>query len=322
MDVVVVSDIHFACPDETVRGDFQARVISNPLLRLGYRFYRRYLWLRDPFAHNHMLDAFLTRAGEPDLVIANGDYSCDSAFIGVSDSAACRSASCCLTRLREAFRGRFHASLGDHELGKMSLLGGAGGLRLNSWRVATQQLELPPLWQVQAGRYVLVGIVSSLVALPVFEPELLPEEKPEWERLRAQHLEEIREAFAAIEAGQRVLLFCHDPSALTFLLEEDWMKERIGLIEHTIIGHLHSPSIFWTGQALAGMPRLSFLGNTIRRYSTALREARCWNSFRVRLCPSLTGIQLFKDGGFLRITLDVDGTRPAMFEAVPLRWAG
>ena len=40
-----------------------------------------------------------------------------------------------------------------------------------------------------------MGFVSSLVALPVFAEEMLPAERPEWERLRAEHLGELRRAF-------------------------------------------------------------------------------------------------------------------------------
>jgi hypothetical protein len=47
--------------------------------------------------------------------------------------------------------------------------------------------------------------------------------------------------------------------------------------------------------------------------STALGEARHWKPFRVRLCPSLSGIELLKDGGFLTAELDADARQPAKF---------
>jgi len=74
-----------------------------------------------------LLDGFLDRAGTPDWVIANGDYSCDSAYLGLSDPAAYESAALCLQRLRDRFAGRLLAIMGDHELGKRSMAGGFGG---------------------------------------------------------------------------------------------------------------------------------------------------------------------------------------------------
>ena len=150
----------------------------------------------------------------------------------------------------------------------------------------------------------MLGIVSSLVALPVFEAEILPAERPEWERLRAEHLAEIRRAFAALRPDQRVLLFCHDPTALPFLWREEAIRSRLPQIELTIIGHLHSNLVFWKSRLLAGMPPIRFLGHTVQRFSTALSEARRWRPFHVRLCPALAGIELLKEGGYCTIELD------------------
>ena len=47
---------------------------------------------------------------------------------------------------------------------------------------------------------------------------------------------------------------------------------------------------------------------------TALNEARKWKEFRVRLCPSLAGIVLLKDGGFLTVQLDAEARSPAKFQ--------
>ena len=155
-----------------------------------------------------------------------------------------------------------------------------------------------PFWQLEIGSYVLLGFVSSLVALPVFAADTLPAERPEWERLRAEHLAEIRRAFAALQPGQRVLLFCHDPTALPFLWREESIRARLPQIEQTIIGHLHSNLVLWKSRLLAGMPPIRFLGHTVQRLSTALNEARHWRPFHVRLCPALAGIELLKDGGY------------------------
>src|SRR5437764_15033533 len=86
--ILILSDIHYACDAERQRRGHETRVIANPLLRRAVRAYRYYIWLRDPFAHNHLLDAFLRRADSPDWVVANGHDSCGPEFGGVSDTAA------------------------------------------------------------------------------------------------------------------------------------------------------------------------------------------------------------------------------------------
>jgi len=317
----VVSDIHYAGPAEQARRGYEDRAVANPLLRLGLWTWRRYFWLRDPFAHNHRLDWFLEQAAGADFVVANGDYSCDSAFIGVADDAAFASAQECLGRLRTAFGDRLETAIGDHELGKTSFFGGAGGVRFASWERTVRELRIPPFWSRRAGRYVLLGVTSNLLALPVFDPDILPNERPAWERERAAHLAEIRAAFGALNTEDRVLLFCHDPTALPFLHDEAVVRERLGQIELTLVGHLHSPFVLWQGRQLAGVPRVNWLGNTVRRYTNALSRARVWRAFNVRLCPSPAGIQLLKDGGFLRLELDPEAQQPARIIQERMAWS-
>ena len=311
--ILILSDIHYACDAEKQRRGYETRIIENPLLRRAVAVYRHHIWLRDPFAHNHLLDDFLRRADSPDWVVTNGDYSCDTAFVGVSDAAAFESARQCLTKLRDRFGARLRSVIGDHELGKTSLLGGKGGIRLASWRLATTELELQPLWQLEIGNYVLLGVTSSLLAFPVYAPEGRPTERTDWNELREAHLKEIRRAFAALGPAQRVLLFCHDPTALPFLWQEEIIRQKLPQIEQTVIGHLHSSFFFRGSKALAGMPAIRFLGNSIRRMSEALKDARCWRDFKVRLCPSMAGIELRKDGGFYEAKLDETASRPAQF---------
>ena len=311
--IIVLSDIHYAGLAEQARGITESRVQQAALTRWAAKAFRHYIWRRDPLAHNQGVDRFLAACGAPDWVIANGDYSCDTAFIGISDEAACQSTRECLGRLRSAFGERLRVVYGDHELGKMSLFGGQGGMRLASWRRATEELRLPPFWQLALGRYRIMGVVSSLLALPVYEPETLAVELPEWQRLRAHHIAEIGAAFASLGKHERVLLFCHDPTALPFLWGEAAVRSRLELIAQTFIGHLHSDLFLWNSRLLAGIPSISFLGNSIRRMSAALREARHWRGFKVRLCPALTGIELFKSGGFYEIQLPLsdDAAAPA-----------
>ena len=317
--VLVVSDIHYACEAEKQRRGHETRIITNPLLRRAVQSYRHHIWLRDPFAHNHLLDDFLARADSPDLVITNGDYSCDTEFIGMCDNAAFESARQCLTRLRDRFGPNLRSVIGDHELGKMSLFGGKGGFRLASWHRATTELALQPFWRTDIGHYVLIGVTSSLLAFPVYLPEALPDERNDWAALREAHLSEIRRTFAALEAQQRVLLFCHDPTALPFLWRDDTVRKKLPQVEQTIIGHLHSDFFYRKSRWLAGMPAIRFLGNSIRRMSQALNEARCWRGFKVKLCPSLAGIELLKDGGYCELRIGEHASRQAEFHFRRLR---
>jgi hypothetical protein len=312
--LAILSDIHYASAAEQARGDaYEYCGVANPVTRRLLKTFRRHVWLHRPLRQNHLLDQFLERAGSPDLVVAIGDYSCDSAFVGVSDDAVCQSVRECLEKLRGRFGDRFHAVIGDHELGKFSFVGRRGGLRLASCQRAHRELGLEPFWRVELGRRVLIGVASSLVALPVYQAEMLAEERAGWEQLRAEQLARIREAFGALEPDQRVLLFCHDPTALPFLWREEAVRARLPQIEQTVIGHLHSNVILWKSRVLAGMPVIPFLGHSIRRMSAALNEARHWKPFRVRLCPALAGLELLKDGGFLTAELDLDTREPARF---------
>lgn len=319
--LLVVSDIHHAAAVERSRQGYEIACAPNWPVRQLVRAYRGCVWLRDPLGTGAFLEEFLIRSGEPDLVIANGDFNADTRFVGVSDDAAFASAEECLGKLRARFGERLHATIGDHELGKVSLVGGHGGLRLASWPRVTAGLGLRPFWRHEWGRHVFLGVTSTLLSLPVFEREMLPGERAEWEALRAKHLEEVRAAFAGLSPHQRVLLFCHDPTALPFLARQPEVRDRLGQIEATVIGHLHSPLVLRTGRALAGMPPIRFLGVSVRRMSTALNEAKLWRSFNVRLCPSLTGIQLLKDGGWLTVKLDADARQPVMFRFHPLPWS-
>ena len=109
-----------------------------------------------------------TSAGSPDWVIANGDYNCDTDFVGLSAEPAMQSAKECLGKLQAKFGPRFRPTMGDHELGKMSLLESRGGIRLESLRRA-RELGIEPLWRLDLGNRVLLGVTSTLIALPLFE---------------------------------------------------------------------------------------------------------------------------------------------------------
>lgn len=320
MRFLICSDIHYASDLEKQRGSYEINAISSPFQRLLVRFYRHYVWLRNPFGHNHLLDRVLNPPFEPDWVVANGDYSCDSAFVGVSDPAAFASARECLSALRNRYSDRFSAVYGDHELGKVSLCSGKGGLRLRSFEVAQADLELEPIWTKRVGKYLLVGITSSLAAMPVFLRETLADEKGQWEEHARKHLAEIEKVFSSLSSRDRVILFCHDPTALPFLAQVPAVRERQAQIERTVIGHLHSPVILRQSHLLSGIPKISFCGPTVLRNTSALSQAKAWRGFKILLCPSLPGLQLTKKGGFYEMILDPSGERDAQFELHSIRW--
>ena len=169
--ILILSDLHYAGAAEQIRRDFEWCDIPNPWLRGLAKQYYRHLWMRDPLAHNGQLDRFLGHSEPPECVIANGDFSCDSAFVGLSDDAALASAQECLDKLRTKFGDRFHATIGDHELGKTGLFGTRGGMRLASWTRTVDDLRLAPCWRVTLGNYVLLGVTSSLIALQTYSNE-------------------------------------------------------------------------------------------------------------------------------------------------------
>jgi hypothetical protein len=318
--VAIISDIHYASEAEKARG----HTILDPIQPLWRRqmvyYFRHWFWQRDAFAHNHLLDRFLAETTEADLCVANGDFCCDSAYLGLTDEPTFQSAIECLQGLRAAFGARFHATFGDHEIGKKMLAADIGGLRLKSYGRAKEELGLLPLWSLEVGRYVLIGITSTLVAMPVYEGEALEEEISEWRRLSEEHMKGIRDIFSNLKPGQRVLLFCHDPTALPFLWHDETIRNKLPQIERTIIGHLHSKCMLWQSRLLSGMPVIKCLGHTPRRLSSALREARHWKPFKILLCPSPPGTQLLKDGGYYFAHLDPEAQRPAQFSFRPLTW--
>ncbi len=318
--LALLSDVHHAGPREQAVGDdFELRDVTNPLLRFALRQYRRQIWLRYPLRQNGQLDRFLAATTAADYVIANGDYSCDIGACGLSDEGALESAQAFAGKLRAKFGDRSRLNWGDHELGKRRLVGPGGGMRLRSWERGISELGMPPFWRLDLGQYVLFNCVSSLIALPVFEHDLLPTEYAGWEKLREHHLAEVRAAFASLRPGQRVLFFCHDPTALPFLARDEVIGKRLPQIERTVIGHLHS-NLYWRlSKLLSGMPVVSGLGHSIRRMSRALNEARQWRAFRPLLCPSLAGIELLNDGGYLTVELDAAASQPARFQFHALR---
>lgn len=311
MRLLVLSDIHWAGPGEQARAGHETRVVRNPLLRLTAQLWRRWVWLAEPHAHNYRLPAILQQAGTADRVLVNGDFSLDTGFIGVSDSAAFDSSAECLQLLRAHFGNRLLTTIGDHDIGKTSLFGGAGGLRRRSLERCESELGLPRFWMESTRPdWVLIGITSTLAAWPMFASETPPKECAWWQEQHRSHLAQIATAFASVTPDQKIILCCHDPSALAFLYELPEVRARLNQnqVAATIIGHLHSNLVLAAATALAGCPRISRCGVTARRYTTALQRARCWREFRLQLCPSPPGIQLLKDGGWLTLEFETNNS--------------
>jgi hypothetical protein len=318
--VAILSDIHYAGAAERTRdNDYELRVITNTVLRTAVHVYRHIFWMRYPLNQAPQLERFIAEVGPVDYFVANGDYSCDTGFVGVSDPAAKQSVRECLGKLRRKFGDNARFTIGDHELGKLAFFGGGvGGMRLASWQCATESLGLQPFWQLNIGHYVLMGVASPLIALPANQPDALPEEWPEWLRLRATHLAEIRNAFNALQSDQRVILFCHDPTALPFLWREESVRRRLSQVEQTVIGHLHTRLILWKSRRLSGIPPIQFLGHFVHRFTSALHQASYWWPFRVHLCPALSGTELLNDGGYYTMEIDPTANRFAQFRFHPL----
>src|SRR5262245_24205365 len=98
--LTILSDVHYAGPAEQARGDnYEFRGIRNPLMRFGAWSYRHFIWMRHPLQQGRMLDRFLKEAAPSDHVIANGDFTCNTNSLGVSDDATLESAKECIGKL-------------------------------------------------------------------------------------------------------------------------------------------------------------------------------------------------------------------------------
>jgi len=320
ISLLVLSDIHYTGAAEQARGnDFDLKVIRHPATRALAGTYRHFIWMRDPFVRSPHFEKFLAAAPATDLVVVNGDYTGNTAFIGLSDPAAMASAVECVGKLKAKFGERLHLTIGDHEIGKVVMFSGRGEMSLASWYAATGSLGLKPFWKMEVGNYVLLGVASPLLVLPASRADTRPADWPEWERLRAAHLAEIRAAFDALRPEQRVLLFCHDPTALPFLAAEEAVRRHLPQIEQTIIGHLHTNLLMWKCRTFAGVPTIRFLGHYVKKFTSALNKAQTWRPFNVRLCPALAGIQLLNDGGYYTVELDPAAQQPAKWTFHALR---
>ena len=316
--ILLLSDVHYACAAERLRGDYEARTINHPLLRVLLGAYRRHVWCKDPLSQNRYLTDFLAVATQADLCLGLGDYTCDSAFIGVADDAAMQSASICLNRLRNHFGDRFRGLIGDHDLGKQSLSGRVGGMRLESWQRCCGPLQLESVLHQPVGKVHLVGMNSSLLTLPACWMDFEADQRAAWLALRDRHLQALKGILDGIPGDHRILFFMHDPTGLAMLLEHDWVRRCLPRLDGTWVGHLHSPWVFKASRWLSGMPRIRCMGNAVTKLSAALQQRHLWEPFKVRLVPAPGGIEIAPQGGYGDLRIDPEGKLPPDFCIRPL----
>ena len=313
MRIAVISDFHVMGPREraSAQASYEAlRDDPNPMRRRwrsGLHRVRRRFWNAHPEWRE---EAFLKALAQvqqydPDWVVANGDYGGDHGGVGVSDECTFESASGVIRAIRRRFRGRCRFIFGDHDLGKYSTLLRGGGIRLRSLELGEEHLGIPSFWHERDGEFHLIGINSSLFTLDQFLPEALAHEIPEWEKRRKRHHAEVSEAFSRLPPDARVLLFCHDPSALHVLSGLPEVRGRLGQIERTIIGHLHSPGLLRLARLVPRAPsRWRPRYPVARIIAHGLAGVGSWAQFNPVVCPSTFGTGHHIRGGLLFIEID------------------
>ncbi len=314
MRLAVISDIHVLGPSEHER----ARELTRDLARqhgLVRGVWRRFLhgarnrfWNWRPESRRACFMKALEdmQNWHPDWVIANGDYGGDAEGIGLSHEKTYESAAGVITLMREVFPDRCHFIFGDHDIGKYSTAMRQGGIRLASMDVGEQRLGIRSFWHEQAGSFDLIGINSSLITLDHFLPEALTEEIPEWRRRREEHESRVTETFAALDTNARVILFCHDPSALGILAHNPAIRDKLPQIELTVLGHLHEPRLLSLIQRLPRLPDWTPRYPVARIIREGLRSADTWSLFNPIVCPSPFGTGHHLSGGLLYIEETAD----------------
>ncbi len=317
MKIAVISDIHVLGPRELAAarqahaalGDDVSPMVGRwrrGLHRVRGRLWNGRLELREP-AFRHALARLLEY--DPEWIVANGDFAADYGGVGLSDDATFESAAGAVQLMRELFARRCKFVFGDHDIGKYSTELRGGGIRIDSLERGEKALGIPSFWHVVDEDFHLIGVNSSLFNLELFLPEALIDEVPEWKRRRAEHIEHVRHAFDGLPRHARVILFCHDPSALTLLAQVPVVQRRIAHIELTVVGHLHSPSLLKFAKFAAKSTK-----NWNPKYPVAriiarsLEGVKTWAQFNPVVCPSTFGTGHHVGGGLLLIEREADGT--------------
>ncbi len=315
MRLAVISDIHVLGPSEHERDrevlaalgahrGWARRTWRHVLHRIRRRFWNWHPELRRACFLKALEEM---HAYHPDWVVANGDYGGDAVGVGLSDEATYESAAGVITLIREVFPDRCHFIFGDHDIGKYSTGMRQGGIRLASLDRGEQQLGIRSFWHEQVDGVDLIGINSSLLTLDHFLPEALVEEIPEWHQRRAAHEAQLTATFGELAPDARVILFCHDPSALSLLIGNPAISERRAQIELTVLGHLHEPRLLQLAQRLPRLPDWRPKYPVARILAETIRSAKTWSLFNPIVCPSPFGTGHHLSGGLLYIEQDADG---------------
>lgn len=314
MRLAVISDIHVLGPGEYEKDrDVEANLgAGRGPLRTAWRHFlhgaRRRFWNWRPESRRSCFFKALAdiQAYHPDWLIANGDYAGDAGGVGLSDEATYESAAGVITLIREIFPDRCHFIFGDHDIGKYSTAMQQGGIRLASLDLGEKRLGIRSFWHEELEHFQLIGINSSLITLDHFLPEALTEEIPEWENRRQAHHAQLLETFDQLDPTARVVLFCHDPSALGVLIEEPLIAAKRHQIELTVLGHLHEPRLLTLVQRMPRLPNWKPRYPVARIISEGIRNAKTWSLFNPVVCPSPFGTGNHLSGGLLFIEKDKD----------------
>lgn len=315
MKLAVLSDIHVLGPTELARANasyvelgLDAPPIQRRLRRGLYRVRRR-LWNGHlEWRHTAFMRALEAVADfDPEWIVANGDYGGDYGGTGLSNAATLDSAMIVINLIRERFPARSRFVFGDHDLGKYSTVLREGGIRLGSLEAGEKKLGIPSFWHERDEDFHLIGLNSSLFTLDMFLPEALADEIPEWKRRREEHIEHVRHAFDGLPRKARVILFCHDPSALTALRQVPEIQARVSQVELSVIGHLHSPTLLWLARYAARLGKWKPKYPVARIVAHGLAGVSNWEVFNPVVCPSTFGAGHHVAGGLLFIERDAKG---------------
>jgi hypothetical protein len=315
MRLAVISDCHVLGPIELVRHAETYQNLGQDLTpmrrrwRRGLYRVRRRFWNTHPEMREVAFRNALLQVSEfdPDWVIANGDYGGDHGGVGVSDQATFESAARVVNIIRTLFAQRARFVFGDHDLGKYSTELREGGIRLNSLEIGERKLGIPSFWHERDEDFHLIGVNSSLFTLDLFLPEALASEIPAWRRLREEHIEHVSHAFDGLSDHARVLLFCHDPSALHALRHMPVVNRRLRQIEMTVIGHLHAPGLLKLARLVPAGSKWKPKYPVARIVAQGLEGVRSWKMFHPVVCPSTFGTGHHVRGGILFIEKNEDG---------------
>lgn len=307
---LLFGDVHYAGPAETRRGLTETEMATSWAQKTLVHFYRNFLWLADPIGHAHQFPQLLDSMNQmrADEAVCLGDLSMDTAFVGLSDPASMESAAELVKLVRHKLDAPTTWLMGDHEIGKTSMIGKQGGPRIASFNRWTQELEFPAWWERSIHHWRLIGVCSTLAAFPVYETEFPQSELSAWKELYQSQLSWLQQCFDSIEPRERIILFCHDPSALGFLHALPEIQKKLSQIAVTWVGHMHTPLVEKAASIFSGVPPITQFGTSIRRFSTALQKAAAWKDFRMRLCPSPSGSELLRDGGYFEMVLHHDAS--------------